>query len=527
MPVVVHLSLGSQAGPHDGSSAFERALSARFAGQPGRVLVVAAGNDGDNALHAAAPLSGEVRLPLLLERAAPRGAGEEPGFSAVDVWYRAKGEVTVELVGPDGRSTGEAGPGEEARALDPRLGALTLSHAPPIEGRGQVVALVQEPEEGELEAGEYELVLRASPDEAGFVDAWVAIQGPMRARWDARVEGRVSLAVPGTVEEAVVVGAWVSRDRWPSPQGEGRVELEVGTLASFTGRGPTADGRLKPDLVAPGAVVASSRSSHVAWGPASGGLFGGFLASGVDPSLPDGRRAVGQGTSVAAPFVTGAAALLLEQDPTRTSEQVRALLRTSARPVEGGTSLWDERAGAGLLDVEAAVRLGAGEQGDSVSPSESRASSGALLDGSGAWLLVQPRDAQGRPLAPGWELRVEVVDGDGRAIEGAQVSRVASEDPWTAQARVELAPREALGGRARVWVNGVKLDAEPWLLGEEALERPPARSCAGCVAVPRGGGAWPWWALLVLAWGGGVRAARRRRSIGVWRRARPRGEGRR
>ena len=41
--------------------------------------------------------------------------------------------------------------------------------------------------------------------------------------------------------------------------------------------------------------------------------------------------------------------------------------------------------------IEAAVRLGAGEQGEEVSPSESRASSGALLDGSGFWLLEATR----------------------------------------------------------------------------------------------------------------------------------------
>jgi hypothetical protein len=214
------------------------------------------------------------------------------------------------------------------------------------------------------------------------------------------------------------------------------------------------------------------------------------LASGVDPSLPDGRRAVGQGTSVAAPFVTGAAALLLEQDPTRTSAQVRALLRNSARPLwEGGTSLWDERAGAGLLDVEAAVRLGAGEQGSLASPSLSRAERVAA-----GRLLVQPRDAQGRPLAPGWALRVELVDASGREVTGALEVQRAAYDGWTEEVRVL---GEGLGGvRARLWVDGVKLDDGPWLLGEEVVER-PLTSCEGCAVGPR---PLPLWGLVGAAW---------------------------
>jgi serine protease AprX len=99
-------------------------------------------------------------------------------------------------------------------------------------------------------------------------------------------------------------------------------------VSYFSSRGPTGDGRLKPDLVAPGEKIESS--------------------------IPEGGRATLDGTSMAAPHVSGAAALLMARHPELIGRPARIkeiLCRTA-------TDLGRERTfqGAGMLDVLRALQ---------------------------------------------------------------------------------------------------------------------------------------------------------------------------
>ncbi|MDP5238421.1 S8 family serine peptidase [Uliginosibacterium sp. 31-16] len=147
-----------------------------------------------------------------------------------------------------------------------------------------------------LQPGHYLLGLRATRLAAPG-DVHVFVQGAARMRPFQR-EG--SLGSPGTAAAAVTVGA-------AAPDGLGS--------APFSARGPTEDGRAKPELLAQIPVS-------------------GFI-----------------GTSAAAPLVTGFAALLLGADPALQGEALRQVLRQAARPADDASARW------GVLDLTRSRRV--------------------------------------------------------------------------------------------------------------------------------------------------------------------------
>jgi serine protease AprX len=130
---------------------------------------------------------------------------------------------------------------------------------------------------------------------------------------DGSYEGYTAFSItdPGNADGVITVGA--THRFWPHTYG----------VSFFSSRGPTGDGRLKPDLVAPGERIQSC--------------------------LPNGGWGELDGTSMAAPHVSGAAAMLMG----RYSELIRQPRRIKRILCESATDLARERTfqGHGMLDV--------------------------------------------------------------------------------------------------------------------------------------------------------------------------------
>ncbi len=126
----------------------------------------------------------------------------------------------------------------------------------------------------------------------------------------------VSIADPGNTEAVITVGSTHRRE--PHTYG----------VSYFSSRGPTGDGRRKPDLVAPGEKILST--------------------------VPGDGMAREDGTSQAAPHVSGAAALLMS----RHRELIGDPVRIKKVLMETATDLGRERhfQGAGLVDVMRAIQ---------------------------------------------------------------------------------------------------------------------------------------------------------------------------
>ena len=130
-----------------------------------------------------------------------------------------------------------------------------------------------------------------------------------------------SIDSPGTADAALTVGA-VDRDD---------------QIAEFSSGGPTDDQRIKPDLTAPGVDIVAAR------------------ATGLEPIGEPVGAAYQRlsGTSMSAPHVSGAAALLLQQHPTWTGAQLKAALTGAASP---NPALDVFAQGAGRVDIDRATR---------------------------------------------------------------------------------------------------------------------------------------------------------------------------
>ena len=150
--------------------------------------------------------------------------------------------------------------------------------------------------------------------------------------------GKNALYPPANDPFVITVGAVDDR---------GTASTTDDVLAKYSGYGTTESGYAKPDLVAPGSNLISLMANRDA------ALVKAHPVNVVDAANGYFRMS---GTSMAAPVVTGAVALLLQDEPNLTPDQVKYRLRATARPFDQA-----QRAGAGYLDVNAAV-LGATTQ---------------------------------------------------------------------------------------------------------------------------------------------------------------------
>lgn len=142
--------------------------------------------------------------------------------------------------------------------------------------------------------------------------------------------GMSTIASPGISPKVITVGAADDRGT-PGAAGD--------LIAPFSSRGPTADGRMKPDVVAPGVKITSLRASPP------------FQDNVVGLDLQNTRYQTLSGTSMATPLCAGVAALLLEKKPDLTPNEVKQILVKTA--VDLGAPA--NAQGAGMVNAKAAV----------------------------------------------------------------------------------------------------------------------------------------------------------------------------
>jgi subtilisin family serine protease len=352
-PFVINMSLGGQAGPHDGTDPDEMAIDNLVGSGTGRAVCVAAGNEGDANIHAATtvPAGGTVTLHF--------NATTNPSF--IDLYSsprgtNSSGRYTVTVTEPGGTQLGPLA--FSATGFDQSNGQLSDSSVRlwnALDTKGTVDTSDDQADifllfKTGAKTGTWTIRLdNGGGEPASNFDAWSDGDDVSFADFVDNTSHLISS--PGTSRGAITVGAYVARSAVQT----------IGDYAPFTSPGPTADGRQKPETSADGYYLYSSRSSDII-DPSifTYGSGSNALAAGVSQSLYGGLA----GTSMATPGMTGSVALLLQTNQTLSAANIKTLIENSATRdsfvqaagVDAGG--WNSHFGFGKLNIAAALAAG-------------------------------------------------------------------------------------------------------------------------------------------------------------------------
>ena len=271
-PLVVNLSLGGHSGPHDGTELDALAFSQTFGpGKPGKVVVAAAGNEGNDNIHADGNVSSG---PQTVSFTVPAGT------SAVflSVWYPGSDSLGFSFTDPVGPGPGSFGPGEsfpsQPGVVSCRSGTNTcirVDHSTTqTANNSREVFFLVVPRSGTSSIdviGTWSFTLTGTSVTAGTFDAWIACQGASCEFPNGNTNKTVGSPAVGT--NVIAVGSYVTKECWQSKAGgfcyNASPRPPVGRISSFSSKGPTRDGRQKPEIAAPGQGIASTRSKDASY----------------------------------------------------------------------------------------------------------------------------------------------------------------------------------------------------------------------------------------------------------------------
>ena len=169
---------------------------------------------------------------------------------------------------------------------------------------------------------------------------------------------RYTIFSPSSSPDVICVGSTSYRTQFVNYLGEKKVydSGQKGIRSSFSAMGPTLDGRIKPDVMAPGQNIISSYSTFFINNPKN---VNASVKSDVRHFEYNGRTYAwnaNAGTSMSAPVVTGAIALWLEADPTLTPANCLEIFAKTCSHYDTSLSYPNNLYGYGQIDVAAGLR---------------------------------------------------------------------------------------------------------------------------------------------------------------------------
>lgn len=315
-PVAINISFGNTYGSHTGTSLLERFI-ADIANLWKSVICIGMGNEGASAGHTAGTLeeNTEERIPLAVQM-------KETAIN-VQIWKSYHDIVDISLISPAGVQIGPIPEviGTQRFVVGDTEILLYYGEPSPFHV-SQEIFIEFLPKDSYITPGIWQFVLTPRKIVTGEYDLWLPSENVLNRGTAFRYPTeRGTLTIPSTSQRVISVGAYDSL---------------TFAYADFSGRGGL-EGESKPDLVAPGVDITA---------PTPSGIYQTFT-----------------GTSFATPFVSGAAALMMEwgivrgNDPYLYGEKVKAYLRRGARPLPGFTEYPNPQVGYGALCLRDSLPL--------------------------------------------------------------------------------------------------------------------------------------------------------------------------
>lgn len=310
-PVAINLSFGNTYGSHAGNSLVETYLD-DMSNFWKSVLVIGTGNEGNAAGHTEVilPMGRDTEVPFLIQ-------SYETSLN-IQIWKSYVDNILLELISPEGQRVGYFQP-----VLGPQRFTLGQTEILIYYGEPSPFSMYQEifvdfiPKQNYLDSGQWRFSLIPERIADGRVNFWMPTHTILNSGTRFLYPSpEHTLTIPSTALRAISVAAYDSIRN---------------VYADFSGRGNNINGIGKPDLAAPGV--------------------------GIRTAAPGNQYVTVDGTSFAAPFVTGSSALLMQygivdgNDPFLYGEKVKAYLRYGAQPLPGITEYPNPLIGWGALCV--------------------------------------------------------------------------------------------------------------------------------------------------------------------------------
>jgi endonuclease G len=280
----------------------------------GRVVVKSAGNERANGGHAKVTIPPDSLEQLKWKRAAGADYTER-----IELWWSSADEIEFRLRDPfENWSSWVGTASPQCKGTFPKGGPFHLVFTKRHIDNGDSLLLIDLGNRtGAAGLGDWLLEIRsAAVQEGGVIHCWIERSQGVPSSFLNHGDEEMTLSIPGTASSVIAVGA-VKASK----------PIHVGPFSSY---GPTRDGQKKPVVCAPGVNVSAAQ--------------GGSEEDVFEES----------GTSMAAPHVTGAIALLLSRTAKSGripgGNQIASALRQKTQNYSGH---WDRGQGYGVIDVTA------------------------------------------------------------------------------------------------------------------------------------------------------------------------------